>query len=294
MEELRKLEQVQRTLKFMESRAISTSSDPDSNRFLANLILLLVISHSTCLFRFLKSQSFSFPEPNTTHCIIFPTIQGTTVWRTWHGQQVHFGLHTYAKGESLFCSFEFRLPKLLLYLFMHKLLFLVTILLLLTFPQSFVFVYQENANPNAHCQISVAFLEEASLLITQESITEAEDERKGLFMLWIYFIWMLNCFPCRYPTLYLTIFEYCNLYLVDLLLYTERVFENLQWVKKNILHYPCFWFLGIWKIDAIFIFIFEHVISLTQPNGDHKLVTPYPRPCRLYMIFWPWNISWDV
>ena len=50
-----------------------------------------------------------------------------------------------------------------------------------------------------------------------------------------------------------------NLYLVDLLLYTERVFENLQWVKKYILHYPCFWFLGIWKIDAIFIF--EHVIS---------------------------------
>ena len=50
------------------------------------------------------------------------------------------------------------------------------------------FVYQENANPIAHCQISVAFLEEASLLITQESITEAEDERKGLFMLWIYFI----------------------------------------------------------------------------------------------------------
>ena len=78
-------------------------------------------------------------------------------------------------------------------------------------------------------------------------------------MLWIYFIWMLNCFPCRYPTLYLTIFEYCNLYLVDLLLYTERVFENLQWVKKYILHYPCFRFLVIWKIDAIFIF--EHVIS---------------------------------
>lgn len=65
---------------------------------------------------------------------------------------------------------------------MHKLLFLVTILLLLTFPQ-FFFFNQENANPNAHCQISVAFLEEASLLITQESTTEAEDERNGLFML---------------------------------------------------------------------------------------------------------------
>lgn len=42
MEELKKLEQVQRTLGFMESRGIATSSDRDSNRFLANLIALLI------------------------------------------------------------------------------------------------------------------------------------------------------------------------------------------------------------------------------------------------------------
>ncbi|KAB1210195.1 hypothetical protein CJ030_MR6G024473 [Morella rubra] len=42
MEELRKLEQVQRTLDFLESRGIATSSNRDSNRFIANLILLLV------------------------------------------------------------------------------------------------------------------------------------------------------------------------------------------------------------------------------------------------------------
>jgi hypothetical protein len=42
MEELRKLEQVQKTLEFIESQGIATSSNPDSNRFLANLILLLV------------------------------------------------------------------------------------------------------------------------------------------------------------------------------------------------------------------------------------------------------------
>jgi len=44
MEELKKLEQVQRTLGFMESRGMATSSDLESNRFLANLIVLLVIS----------------------------------------------------------------------------------------------------------------------------------------------------------------------------------------------------------------------------------------------------------
>ncbi|KAH7566884.1 hypothetical protein JRO89_XS08G0248800 [Xanthoceras sorbifolium] len=49
MEELRKLEQVQRTLLFMQSRGLLASSssnnnnnDDDANRFLANLILLLV------------------------------------------------------------------------------------------------------------------------------------------------------------------------------------------------------------------------------------------------------------
>lgn len=42
MEELRKLEQVQKTLEFIESQGIATSSNPDSNRFLANLILLLI------------------------------------------------------------------------------------------------------------------------------------------------------------------------------------------------------------------------------------------------------------
>lgn len=55
------------------------------------------------------------------------------------------------------------------------------------FSTNFCF-YQENANPNAHCQISVAFLEEAKLLITQESITESEDKRNGLFILWICFM----------------------------------------------------------------------------------------------------------
>ncbi|XP_062149395.1 uncharacterized protein LOC133858003 isoform X2 [Alnus glutinosa] len=42
MEELKKLEQVQRTLGFMESRGMATSSDLESNRFLANLIVLLI------------------------------------------------------------------------------------------------------------------------------------------------------------------------------------------------------------------------------------------------------------
>ncbi|GAY38711.1 hypothetical protein CUMW_038760 [Citrus unshiu] len=45
MEELRKLEQVQETLSFMQSRGVVVSSsdnNDDSNRFLANLILLLV------------------------------------------------------------------------------------------------------------------------------------------------------------------------------------------------------------------------------------------------------------
>lgn len=44
MEELRKLEQVQRMLQFMELRGVAIPSNGDSNRFLANLILLLVIS----------------------------------------------------------------------------------------------------------------------------------------------------------------------------------------------------------------------------------------------------------
>ncbi|GLT33730.1 hypothetical protein SLA2020_082940 [Shorea laevis] len=42
MEELRKLEQVQSVLMFMQSREFLDSSNLDSNRFLANLILLLV------------------------------------------------------------------------------------------------------------------------------------------------------------------------------------------------------------------------------------------------------------
>ncbi|XVF17290.1 hypothetical protein REPUB_Repub10bG0107000 [Reevesia pubescens] len=42
MEELRKLEQLQRTLTFMQSRCFVSSSTLDSNRFLANLILLLL------------------------------------------------------------------------------------------------------------------------------------------------------------------------------------------------------------------------------------------------------------
>ncbi|XWS44958.1 hypothetical protein CRYUN_Cryun15aG0094600 [Craigia yunnanensis] len=42
MEELRKLEQLQRTLTFMQSRNFVSSSTLDSNRFLANLILLLL------------------------------------------------------------------------------------------------------------------------------------------------------------------------------------------------------------------------------------------------------------
>ncbi|XP_075653409.1 uncharacterized protein LOC142623830 isoform X2 [Castanea sativa] len=88
MEELRKLEQVQRTLKFMESRAISTSSDPDSSRFLANLILLL-------------AQPCGELDMDSKCTLVYT-----------------------------------HMPK-----------------------------------------ISVAFLEEAKLLITQESITEAEDER---------------------------------------------------------------------------------------------------------------------
>ncbi|KAK6258852.1 hypothetical protein SCA6_013326 [Theobroma cacao] len=42
MEELRKLEQLQRTFTFMQSRSFVSSSSIDSNRFLANLILLLL------------------------------------------------------------------------------------------------------------------------------------------------------------------------------------------------------------------------------------------------------------
>ncbi|KDP29710.1 hypothetical protein JCGZ_18645 [Jatropha curcas] len=42
MEELRKLEEVQRMLTFMQSHGIVSSSNNDSNRFLANLILLLI------------------------------------------------------------------------------------------------------------------------------------------------------------------------------------------------------------------------------------------------------------
>ncbi|OMO73054.1 hypothetical protein COLO4_27275 [Corchorus olitorius] len=42
MEELRKLEQLQRTLTFMQSRNFNSSSSHDSNRFLASLILLLI------------------------------------------------------------------------------------------------------------------------------------------------------------------------------------------------------------------------------------------------------------
>ncbi|XP_041005770.1 uncharacterized protein LOC121250652 isoform X2 [Juglans microcarpa x Juglans regia] len=42
MEELRKLEQVQRMLQFMELRGVAIPSNGDSNRFLANLILLLI------------------------------------------------------------------------------------------------------------------------------------------------------------------------------------------------------------------------------------------------------------
>ncbi|XWS41602.1 hypothetical protein CRYUN_Cryun17cG0096000 [Craigia yunnanensis] len=45
-EELRKLKQLQRTLTFMQSHNFVSSSTIDSNRFLANLILLLVISIS--------------------------------------------------------------------------------------------------------------------------------------------------------------------------------------------------------------------------------------------------------
>lgn len=43
MEELRKLERVQRMVEFMESRGVSASnSDHNSNRFLANFMLLLM------------------------------------------------------------------------------------------------------------------------------------------------------------------------------------------------------------------------------------------------------------
>ncbi|XP_035545206.1 uncharacterized protein LOC109014557 isoform X4 [Juglans regia] len=42
MEELRKLEQVQRMLQFMELRGVAIPSNGDSNRFLANLILLMI------------------------------------------------------------------------------------------------------------------------------------------------------------------------------------------------------------------------------------------------------------
>lgn len=87
----------------------------------------------------------------------------------------------------MFCLFQFRLPKLLLlYLFIDaQTSFSSYNSTFVNFSTNF-FLYQENANPNAHFQISVAFLEEAKLLITQESITEAEDKRNGLFMLWMY------------------------------------------------------------------------------------------------------------
>ncbi|GMI94153.1 hypothetical protein like AT5G10320 [Hibiscus trionum] len=42
MEALRKLEQLQRTLTFMQSHNFVSSSNPDSNRFIANLIILLL------------------------------------------------------------------------------------------------------------------------------------------------------------------------------------------------------------------------------------------------------------
>jgi hypothetical protein len=79
MEELKKLEQVQRTLEFMESRGIATSSDRDSNRFLTDLIALLVIS-ATLLpnSRFCNANFFpnsfwgNFFEPSISH--IFPLL----------------------------------------------------------------------------------------------------------------------------------------------------------------------------------------------------------------------------
>ena len=175
---------------------------------------------------------------------------------------------------------------------MHKLLFLVTILLLLTFPQSFFLFIKKMLIQTHIARFRLHFLRKLRSWL----LRKAQQKQKISIMVCCGHT-LFECLIAFHVDIRRSIWQSLsiafvhNLYLVDLLLYTERVFENLQWVKKNLL-YPCFRFLGIWKIDAIFIF--EHVISLTQPNGDHKLVTPYPRPCRLYMIFWPWNISWDV
>ncbi|XVF59006.1 hypothetical protein PTKIN_Ptkin07bG0239100 [Pterospermum kingtungense] len=70
MEELKKLEQLQRTLTFLQSRNFVSSSTLDSNRFLANLIILLLQPcgqlnlHSKCslLSEFIPKISVTFLE----------------------------------------------------------------------------------------------------------------------------------------------------------------------------------------------------------------------------------------
>ncbi|XP_075653411.1 uncharacterized protein LOC142623830 isoform X4 [Castanea sativa] len=150
MEELRKLEQVQRTLKFMESRAISTSSDPDSSRFLANLILLL-------------AQPCGELDMDSKCTLVYT-----------------------------------HMPK-----------------------------------------ISVAFLEEAKLLITQESITEAEDERNGPFQNVVDNSMQLDCENETYSGMLQTNFEGTAMVGLDAMQRANSTLEDfLDSLNEKMLHLP--------------------------------------------------------
>ncbi|XP_031745679.1 uncharacterized protein LOC116406126 isoform X1 [Cucumis sativus] len=57
MEELRKLEQVHTLITLMDSRGIPITSSSSSNRFIANFLLLLVLSHSTSSLLYVLNSS---------------------------------------------------------------------------------------------------------------------------------------------------------------------------------------------------------------------------------------------
>ena len=104
MEQLRKLEQVQRTMTLMESGGCSTNHQ-DSDRFLANLILLLVCYsdfYHSYICRVVGACRWRCPAPSAWTLILCLTL--------W----VHGGTHVYSQTSPslstilcLYFSFSF-------------------------------------------------------------------------------------------------------------------------------------------------------------------------------------------
>ena len=116
---------------------------------------------------------------------------------------------------------------------MHKLLFLVTILLLLTFPQIF-FLIKKMLIQTHIARFRLHFLRKLRSWL----LRKAQQKQKISIMVCCGHT-LFECLIAFHVDIRRSIWQSLsiafvhNLYLVDLLLYTERVFENLQWVKKK-------------------------------------------------------------